>query len=193
MNRTVAAVTSTFLAALLAPTLAYASGDAGFEFTIHGYYLLDFAVFVGLIVYFGRKPIAALLDDRYKSVAADIEQARVLRETAEAKYEEYKLRLERLEDELAKAMDGVKAGTESEVKRILRDAQTEADRIAADERARLAQESKKIRQELAAHAATMALELAEKQVLERLAQPGAQDGLVQRNLIELAAARKEVA
>ena len=180
-------------AAILTPSLAFAGGDAGFEFTIHGFYLIDFALFVGLIVYFGRKPIAAMLDDRYKSVAADIEQAAVLRQQAEAKYEEYKLRLERLEDELAKVIDDVKAGTEHEVDRILKDAEREADRIASDERARLAQETKKIRQELASHAAKMALELAEKQVRERLAQPGAQDKLVDRNLTELAESRKEVA
>lgn len=184
---------TTLLAVSLVPSLAFAGGDAGFEFTIHGYYLIDFAVFVGIIVYFGRKPIAAMLDQRYKTVAADIEQAKALREQAEAKHEEYRLRLERLEDELTKVMEDVKAGTEHEVERILNDAQLEADRIALDERARLAQESKKIRQELAAHAAKMALELAEKQVRQRLAAPAEQDKLVQRNLIELAQSRKEVA
>lgn len=191
--RNTAVALSTLLAASLAPSMAFAGGDAGFEFTIHGYYLIDFAIFAGLIVYFGRKPIAAMLDQRYKTVAADIEQAKVLRDQAQAKHEEYRLRLERLEDELTKVMDDVKAGTQHEVERILNDAQREAERIASDERARLAQESKKIRQELAAHAAKMALELAEKQVRERLAAPAAQDKLVQRNLQELAQTRQEVA
>jgi len=167
------------------PALALASGDAGFAFTIHGYYIIDFLVFFGVLVWFGRKPIAAFLDNRYKSVAADIEEARAMREQAEAKYEEYRLRLERLEDELAKVIDEVKQGTERERERILADAEREVERIKSDARARLAQETKKIRQELATHGANLALELAEKQIRERLSTAEGQQQVIDRSIGEV--------
>ena len=179
------AVSALIAAVLASPALAFASEDAGFTFKIHGFYLIDFAVFVGIIVYFGRKPIAAALDQRYKNVATDIEEARELHEQAKAKYDEYALRLDRLEDELAKVIDEVRAGTEKERTRILGDAEREVDRIKSDARARLSQETKKIRQELATHAANFALELAQAQIHERLAQPGAQLALIDRSLSEL--------
>ncbi len=186
MNRTKHAIAAAIALTLL-PAAAFAGGDAGFVFTIHGFYIIDFIVFVGIIVYFGRKPIAAALDQRYKNIAAEIDEAKNLREQAQAKYEEYKLRLERLEDELKQVIDDVKEGTEHEVERIIADAKKEADRIAADEAVRVAQEAKKIRQELAKHGAQLALELAEAQIREHLNKPGAQQAYLDRNLSELQA------
>jgi F-type H+-transporting ATPase subunit b len=167
--------------ALAAPALAWA-GD--FTFQIHGYYIIDFLVFVAILVYFGRKPIAAMLDSRYKQVVADIEEARALRESAQARFDEYKARLEHLEDELAAMLTDVRKGTRTEVTRILADARATSERIAAEESARLTQEAKRIRENLAAHAASLALQLAEEE-LKRSLTPDLQQQLVARTLDEL--------
>lgn len=178
--------------ALLLPSVAWASGDVGFEFTIHGFYLVDFAVFVGLLVYFGRRPIAAFLDGRYKTVAAEIEEARALREAAQQRFDAYKARLEALESEVAAALQDVRAGTMTEVKRILEDARATADRIAAEEHVRLQQESKRLRDELAAYAASTALELAERELRGALT-PQVQAELVARTIAELERGEARVA
>jgi len=170
---------------LATPAIALAGGDAGFEFEVHGYYIIDFIIFVGIIVYFGRKPIAAMLDQRHKSVAEEIQKAHAMHAEAEAKYNEYRFRLERLDAELSTVLDDVRKGTEVEVDRILEDARKAADRIASDEKTRLEQEAKKIRDNLARHAAEVALELAEVQVRTRLAKDGKQDQLVDRVVNEL--------
>lgn len=185
--------TATFLIALLlVPAVALAAGDAGFEFKIHGYYIIDFFVFFGLLVYFGRKPIAAMLDQRHKTVSAEIDQALLIRAEAEAKYNQYRVRLDTLEDELATVMDDVRKGTQVEVDRILEDARKTADRISADEHTRLQQESKKIREQLAKHAAEMALGMAEVQVRTRLEKADAQALLTARVLTELEKRETEV-
>ena len=175
----------TFVAILATPTLALAGGDAGFEFKIHGLYIIDFFVFAGIIVYFGRKPIAAMLDQRHKDVAEEIQKAQVMAAEAEAKYDEYRFRLDRLEEELTTVLDEVREGTKVEVARIMQDAQKTADRIAADETVRLQQEAKKIRDNLARHGAEMALELAEAQVRTRLDKGDTHDHLVARIVTEL--------
>lgn len=153
---------------LLTPTLALASGDAGFTFSIHGYYIIDFLVFVGILVYFGRKPIAAALDGRYKTIVQEIDEAKQLRDQAQARFDEYKERLSHLETELATVIADVREGTQLECQRILEDARATADRIAAEEAARIAQEGKKVREELAAHAVDVALKLATGQIEQKL-------------------------
>ncbi len=169
------------VAAAFAPSVAFASD---FEFTIHGFYIIDFLVFVGILVYVGRKPIAAMLDSRYKTVVAEIDEARALREAAQARFDEYKARLDHLETELASALTEVRKGTRIEVERILADARVSADRIAAEESARLSQESKRLREELAATASSAALRLAEAE-LQATMDAAIQARLVERTLNEL--------
>ena len=64
-------------------------------------------------------------------VVAEIEAAKEIRADAQARYEEYTARLDRLEMELAELIGDVRKGTEMECERILADAKATADRIAA--------------------------------------------------------------
>ncbi|HAN31371.1 MAG TPA: hypothetical protein DCQ06_07220 [Myxococcales bacterium] len=176
------------LVVLASPAAAFASGGS-FTFTIHGYYLIDFAVFLGILVYFGRKPIAAALDSRYKTVVAEIEAAKEVREKAQAKYDEYTARMERLETELAELLSDVREGTELECQRILEDAKASADRIAAEETARVAQEGKKIREELATQAVETAMQLAAQRIQAQMSDKS-QDALVQSVISDLQSSDK---
>ena len=173
------------MALLLSPALAFAGGGS-FTFTIHGYYLIDFAVFLAILIYFGRKPIAAALDGRYKTVVAEIEAAKEIRADAQARYEEYTARLDRLEMELAELIGDVRKGTEMECERILADAKATADRIASEEADRIAQEGKKIREELAAQAVDVALTLAAERIRAQMSDK-TQAALVDSVIAELKA------
>ncbi len=154
------------------------------EFAIHGFYIIDFLVFVGILVYVGRKPIAAALDSRYKTVVAEIEEAKALRMAAQASYDEYRARIEHLDSELTAALQEVRVGTRTEVQRILQDARESAERISAEESARLSQEGKRLRAELAEAAATTALRLAEAE-LKQAINADVQRSLVERTLLDL--------
>jgi F-type H+-transporting ATPase subunit b len=169
--------------ALLTPALAWAS-DGGFVFTIHGYYIINFVIFVGLIVYFARKPVQASLQARYDAVAREMEEAQAMKAEAEEKYAEYKARVERLDTEIQKVLDDVEAGTAAEVDHILADARVAVEKITAEEAVRLAQEGKRLRQELAREAAGLAVELAEGLIKERL-NPGVHQQLVATALSDL--------
>jgi len=164
------------------PAVALASGN--FEFKIQGYYIIDFLVFVGLIVWVGRKPIARMLDQRYKDVAREIEEARALKIAAQARYDEYDARSRALEFELRKILDEVREGTQAEVERILAEAETQVARISAEEQLRIAQESKRLRAALAHETAEFAVELATTRVTERLDEAG-QLRLIERALVDL--------
>lgn len=178
------------MAGLLMPVLAFAEEAHGtcepneFCFQVQGYYILDFIAFVAILVYAARKPLAAFLDKRYADVSKEIAAAHELRDAAQKKYDEYKARMDNLAVEMDKILADARVGTEAEVQRILTDAQQQVTRITAEEKIRLDQESKRIRDELQREAAGLALKLAEQMVREKL-DAGAQQQLVNRALTEI--------
>ncbi len=172
---------------LLAAATALASGAAAgtctaeqgcFEFQIHGYYIINFVVFVALLVIFGRKQVAASLEKNYQEVAKEIEEARTAKQAAEAKLAEYQARLAALEAQNEQMLAEVRAGTQVEVEQILAEARAQVARITAEEQQRLEQESKRLRDALHDETASLALQLADQAVRERL------DGAGQARLVE---------
>jgi F-type H+-transporting ATPase subunit b len=170
---------------LLTPALALAEEKANeFAFDVQGYYILNFIVFVAIIVFSARKPLAAFLEKRYADVSKEIAAAHELRDAAQQKYDAYKARMDNLALEMDKILSDARTGTEAEVARILAEAQAQVARVTAEESIRLAQESKRIRDELQKDAAALALKLAEQMVRERL-DATAQAKLVERALTEI--------
>lgn len=149
-----------------------------FEFQIHGYYIINFVVFVALLVILGRKSIAASLEKNYQEVAKEIEEARAAKQAAEAKLADYQARLAALEAQNAQMLAEVRVGTQVEVDQILAEARAQVARITAEEQQRLEQESKRLRDALHDETATLALQLADRAVRERL------DAAGQTHLIE---------
>jgi F-type H+-transporting ATPase subunit b len=186
---------------VLACQTALASGGEGgtctahdgcFEFQIHGYYIINFVVFVALLVVFGRKKIAASLEKSYQDVAHEIEQAREAKAAAEAKLAEYQARLASLDEQNQQLLAEVRAGTQVEVEQILAEARAQVARITTEEQQRLEQESKRLRDALHDETASLALQLAEQALRERLDAAG-QTRLVDGalgDLETLAAARR---
>ncbi len=177
-------------AILLTPALAFAEtvedDPSKFSINMQGFYIIDFIAFFGLLIYVARKPIAAMLDKRYNDVAKEIAAAKELRDAAQAKFDEYQARIDRLDEELARTMAEVRAGTSIEVQRILEDAEHTVQKIAADEAQRLVQESKRIREQLAREGAVLALEMAEVLVRERM-NPKTQEQLIEKAIADLSA------
>ncbi len=172
---------------LATPVLALAAETCEpneFCFQVQGYYILDFIAFVAIIVYAARKPLAAFLDKRYADVSKEIAAAHELRDAAQQKFDAYKARMDNLAVEMDKILADARAGTEVEVQRILADAKAQVERVTAEEKIRLDQESKRIRDELQRDAAALALKLAEQMVRERL-DAAAQTKLVDRALHEI--------
>lgn len=158
--------------------------DGCFQFNVHGFYLINFLVFVGVLVYYGRKPLREALDSRYNAVAKDIEAAQAAKQAAEAKLLQYQAKIAELATENERLLAEVRAGTDVEVGSILADARAQVERITAEEALRLSQESKKLLDQLQREAARLALQVAEQVVRQRL-NKATQDGLVLAALAEL--------
>lgn len=151
-----------------------------FEFQIHGYYIINFVVFFGLLIYFGKKTIAQSLEKRYQDVAREIEAAQKAKQEAQARLAEYQARMAQLEDENQRMLAEVRAGTQVEVEQILADARVQVARVTAEEQLRIEQESKRLRDTLHRETATLAMQLAEQLVRQQM------DGAAQQRLMDKA-------
>ena len=142
--------------------------EHGPSFQIEGYYLINFLVFFGGLVYFLKKPLSEFASSRRRRIVAEMEEAQRLRAEAETKLAEYESRLAHLEEEMARVLADARAAGEADRKRILVEATLAAARIRQDAKTRIEQETKRIQHELEVKAVEMAMGVAEKLVAERL-------------------------
>ncbi len=140
----------------------------GPSFSVEGYYVIDFLVYVGLLVYFLRKPLQAFVEARRERIVHDIDEARKLREEAEAKLNDYQSRLDNLEAEIKGILDEARQAGEAQRKRILIDAAKSAERIRSDAKARIEQETRKLQHELRIKTVELAMQVAQKAIVEKI-------------------------
>lgn len=163
------------LGALLLPSVALAGG---FNFYEHGFYLIDFLILVGILLYALKKPIKAFLQNRHDTVVKELDEAKQLREAAKAKLDEYESRLADLEAEKQRIVaEFVQAG-ERERDRILSEANKAVVRIAADAERRAEQESKRLSEMLQNELIAQVVSTSEELVNQRM------DASAQRRLVD---------
>lgn len=120
----------------------------------------NLAIILGVLVYFGRKPIAEFFESRREGIQSELSQAADLLSQAEQRNAELQRRLVDLSSEVdgIREAAGRRAGEEAE--RILADARNAAERIQRDARAAADQELRRAQAELREEAADLALEIA---------------------------------
>ena len=64
--------------------------------------LLNFGIWLGLLVFLGRKPLASFLANRRRGIEDGLDEARRLEDAAQKKYDEYSERIENLDSEVEK-------------------------------------------------------------------------------------------
>ncbi len=148
--------------ALLLAGPAHAAGGA-MEIVWQAVNLL---VLLGVLVYFGRKPIVNFFADRRSQIQTDLEESARLLETAESRYAEWQRKLIELDQETQTIKsDGVR-NAERDAQTILADARAAAERIERDAKAAIEQELRRAQGELRAEAVVLATQMAE-QILEQ--------------------------
>jgi F-type H+-transporting ATPase subunit b len=138
------------------PALA-AEGGAGELF----FPLLNFALLLAVLVYFGRRPIMGFFNDRRLRIQEDLEAAAEQKRQAEERYAGWQRKLAHLEEEIAAIREASRDRAASEREHILADARASAERIRADATAAIEQELRRSRSVLREEAASLAIELAE--------------------------------
>lgn len=129
---------------------------------------LNLALLLGVLFYFGRRPIAEFFSNRRGEIQSELDESADLLRKAEQRNSELQRRLV----ELGSEVDGIKeeAGrrAEEEAERILTDARVTAERIRRDAQAAVAQELRRAQGVLREEAADLALEIAARKLDEQV-------------------------
>jgi len=124
--------------------------------------VVNFILWLVIVILLARKPAAAFLKNRRLAVEEGLVEAKNLKDAAEAKYEEYSERLERLDEELEKLRAEMIAAGENERDQIVAAAEERATRMRKDAQFRIDQQMKQLRADMMREAIDAAIVAAEE-------------------------------
>lgn len=164
--RTTRTVLLTLALMLLLTGLVYASGgehhvESGVLLKDFLYRVFNFAIVVGILVYFLTKPLKKGLAGRSNDIEKALAEAEQIKLDAEAKFAEYDQKLATANAEIAEISAAIKREGVLEKEKIIASAKEMAIKIEQDAEKAAALEVAKARQELQSEAVRLAVELAE--------------------------------
>jgi len=121
---------------------------------------LNLAILLGVLFYFGRKPIREFFASRRSGIQTELGQAAALLTAAEQRNAELQRRLVDLSTEVDEIQSLATQRAEDEAEHIVADARASAERIRRDAAAAVGQELRRAQSQLREEAADLALELA---------------------------------
>ncbi len=148
----------------LVPALAFGStegghddgGGSGMYWKIGNFILLVILLYIAW-----KKGIKGGLEQRSDDIKNALEEARRVKESAEAKEREYKTKLQELEGSLGDVEKNLRHDGEVEKEKIIRDAEALSEKIKDQARLVVGQEVHKAKLEIQKEVATLAVEMAE--------------------------------
>ncbi|MDP4980218.1 MAG: ATP synthase F0 subunit B [Desulfobacterales bacterium] len=150
------------------------------------YKVMNFAVLAVALVFLLRKPVKQALADRIQSIKNQLSELEAQKAAAEAELAKYNQRFQKLDQEAEKLIaQYVQQGEEAKA-RILKEAETAADKLQEQARRNIEHEFKKARQELQDDVLEKALAKAEEMVRDRISD-GDQERLVDDYLSKVVA------
>jgi F-type H+-transporting ATPase subunit b len=150
------------------------------------YKVMTFAVLAVALVFLLRKPVKQALADRIQSIKNQLSELEAQKAAAEAELAKYNQRFQKLDQEAEKLIaQYVQQGEEAKA-RILKEAETAADKLQEQARRNIEHEFKKASQELQADVLEKALAKAEEMVRDRISD-GDQERLVDDYLSKVVA------
>jgi len=150
----------------------------GFNMNEHGFYVVDFLVFILLIGYFVKKPAKEFLENRHEAVRSEMDEAGKVLSDAQSRLNQYEGQLKGLGDEAKQMSEDFQADGDREKSRLEDETTSTVAKIKRDLETRMNQENARIRGELQTKVCTEALELAEAKIRSSM------DKSTQRRLVK---------
>lgn len=149
---------------LLLPTFVWAASVGGSDrdpWVSLGLKFANFAILVGILYYFLRKPVRHALADRHQNLRKSLDDARKAKQEAEAKLAEYSRRVANLQQEMEQLQDQVREEAQRQKQTILAEAKEAAVAIRRQAEAAGTQEVKRAQDTLRNEAVRLAVQLAQ--------------------------------
>ena len=150
----------------------------GFNMNEHGFYVVDFLVFILVIGYFVKKPAKEFLENRHDAVRSEMDEAGKVLTEAQARLDQYEGQLKGLGDEAKQVNQDFHADGDREKARLEDETVSTVAKIKRDLETRMNQENARIRGELPVKVCSEALELAEAKIRSSI------DKSTQRRLVK---------
>jgi F-type H+-transporting ATPase subunit b len=157
------------LAAALVPAAALAAGgEEGESAMTHVWEWLNLALLLGVLFYFGRKPVLAFFGDRRSRIEKELESAESLLREAQLRLAEWSARAAGLDGEMEQIKRVAREAAEREAARVVADAHAAADRIRRDAASAVEREAARAKARLRQEAADLAVASAEGLLREQV-------------------------
>lgn len=147
-------------------TAAAEHGEAAHEASVTDLFwpVVNFAILCYVLYYFLRAPLTSYLKDRGASIRKDLVDAAAIKSAATAQLEEIDRKLKALPGEIETLRARGQAEMAGEEQRISQQAAAERDRLLEQARRDIDVQVRLAKRELTAHAADLALQLAEERL-----------------------------
>ena len=126
--------------------------------------ILNFAIIVFVVVWFGRKAVPGMLRNRNESIQRALEEARAASQDAHRRLAEIENRLRQLDVEIGQMQANAEKEGEAEEVRIKSAAEEDIRKVVEAAGQEIASAAKLARRELTSHTADLAIALARKQI-----------------------------
>jgi len=144
----------------------------------------NFAVLVGLLIYFIGKPLKGYLAKRHQTVKTQLEETQKTLSEAQALRAQYQEKMDRLDGEMEAFKKQTMQEAEAEKKKIVEEAMGFAARIREQARLTAAQETKEVARRIKEEISRLTIEQAEKLITEKISQSD-HDQLVEEFIVKL--------
>jgi len=163
-------VAMVFAVVLCTPAVAFAAGGGhdGFPWAHWAASMFNFAVFLGILIYFAGPKVQEFFKDRAVALKSDIDEAKQLRMEAQEKLDEYSQRLSKLDEEREALMDQYHEQGEREKERIVADAKRQVEKMRADAEVIIQQETRKAVAALERQAVDLAVNMARRSLEQKI-------------------------
>jgi len=159
---------------ILIATSAYAfgggHGETHFTWKDWLWPIINFAILIGVLFKFGRKPMAEFFQNRTAMIEKSLKEASEAKDLAQKTLNEVQARLKNTDKEIEKILDAARKSGESEKEAIIAEGEHLKEKILEQAKSNIDFELQKAKDAIKSDAALMALEIAESQIKEKLGQ-----------------------
>ncbi|MBI3543903.1 MAG: F0F1 ATP synthase subunit B [Deltaproteobacteria bacterium] len=129
---------------------------------------VNFAILVGVLVYFLRKPVKDMVATRQSTIKTLVEEAQAQKLEAQRRYREFGDKLRDFEAEAARTVERARQDGEALKAKIIADARVTADRIVKDAEALAQSNVQDFKDQVRRETIAKAVEMAEKIIRDKL-------------------------
>ena len=134
-----------------------------------GYALINFGIFVAIMLRFARKPFKQFVSDRHDTIAKNLDEAAALRAEAEATLKKYEQKIAGIDGEIDTLLAQIRKEAEADKARIMAAAEADAKRLKEDAERQIAAEIEAARRELRRGVIEAAVAAAEQSLKKNIA------------------------